>query len=359
MLKTQIKNIILKRLTKIYNKNVFLKNINLKINNNTCTGILGLSASGKSTLSNIISGYDSEYTGNIFFDDVNVDKYNIYERKVKIISNETTLFNSLSVYNNIYFGFRDDCNYTEEEKKSKIIHLLKKYNLYYIKDYKCGILSSGQKQKIMILRAIIDKLNCLILDEAFTNIDINKKQELYHLINQINKNYQIPIIVISHYIEEIIHLTNEVILINQGEVIQHIKTDKIFDIENLNIHLVKITQRYNIVNVESHSIENETYSFKIDNDSYINCHVSNIVNKENIDHKYIICIPKTSEINIEKNNNSILDFEFEIIQIKNFEYYFLLTLKHKNINIEISTTHKYEVYQKLYINVQKIIILKL
>lgn len=216
------KKILLKNLSFSYlPKKKILNNLNLKINAGDRIGIIGTTGSGKSTLIDILSGLITDYEGSISIDNklINFDR-SAWANNIGYVSQDSLILNS-SIISNIVFSKN-----IEKNPKKKIFKILKEVELYdYVKNLKNSIssiigergidLSGGQKQKINIARALYKNPQLLILDEAFSALDIHTERKILENIRM--KYKHLTLINISHKGESL-KLCNKVYQMNNGKL---------------------------------------------------------------------------------------------------------------------------------------------
>jgi len=190
----------IKDLNFFYEKDrVVLKNINLKILKGERIGIVGKTGSGKSTLVDIISGLITTYDGTILIDNKKFDpNYSRWGRDFAYVSQSSFLFNESLKFNII---FNDPLNSEQMSKILKIVEMDKfinnlKENLDTIVGENAINLSGGQIQRIGLARALYNEPKILILDEAFSAMDINTEAKVLNNIFESYKN--MTIINIAH-----------------------------------------------------------------------------------------------------------------------------------------------------------------
>jgi len=205
-------NIELKNVSFSYNKvkNVLLKNISLKINKNEFIGIVGQSGSGKSTLAKIISLVLFPSTGNILIDGKvfnNKSKTHLWRSNIGFLSQKLYLYKE-TILKNITMDFKN--NEISIVNIEKINNLCKRLNLYsfiqtlpdkYNEEVSemGGNLSTGQIQRLLIVRELYRDPGILIFDEPTSALDRDNQKNLISIINQLKGEY--TIIVISHDFE--------------------------------------------------------------------------------------------------------------------------------------------------------------
>ena len=203
------KNIVLNNVSFSYGEETTLENINMLFKSGTKTALVGESGSGKSTIIKLILGLNSNYSGNIKYDNFNIDSIPTREmaKITTLITNDSylvkgTVREHLSVRKNI----------TEEE----MYNALEKVNLRdFVEehgglDYELAIgaanLSGGQKQRLLAAKAILKDSYLYILDEAVSNIDDYSKEIVLNAFDSIKEGK--IIIVISHDLETVTNADN-------------------------------------------------------------------------------------------------------------------------------------------------------
>ena len=207
------KNIVLNNVSFSYGEETILENINMIFKPGTKTALVGESGSGKSTIIKLILGLNSNYSGNIKYDNFNIDSIPTREmaKITTLITNDSylvkgTVREHLSVRKNI----------TEEE----MYNALEKVNLRdFVEehgglDYELAIgasnLSGGQKQRLLAAKAILKDSYLYILDEAVSNIDDYSKEIVLNAFDSIKEGK--IIIVISHDLETVTNADNIYVL---------------------------------------------------------------------------------------------------------------------------------------------------
>ena len=207
------KNIVLNNVSFSYGEETTLENINMIFKPGTKTALVGESGSGKSTIIKLILGLNSNYSGNIKYDNFNIDSIPTREmaKITTLITNDSylvkgTVREHLSVRKNI----------TEEE----MYNALEKVNLRdFVEehgglDYELAIgaanLSGGQKQRLLAAKAILKDSYLYILDEAVSNIDDCSKEIVLNAFDSIKEGK--IIIVISHDLETVTNADNIYVL---------------------------------------------------------------------------------------------------------------------------------------------------
>ncbi|MDR2822576.1 MAG: methionine ABC transporter ATP-binding protein [Acholeplasmatales bacterium] len=216
------------------NKSVFvaLKNINLEINERESIGIVGQSGAGKSTLIRIINGLITKTSGKVIIDGKDIDtlkqkEINLLRHDIGMVFQNFNLINQLTVYDNIKLAL-EITKYPKDKVKPTILKVLEDVGLSAkIKAYP-STLSGGEKQRVGIARAIVNKPKYLLLDEITSSLDFQSAKEIITLLKKLQSEYNSSIIFISHQIDVVKELCNRFILIENKEIVEDISTLELF-----------------------------------------------------------------------------------------------------------------------------------
>ena len=142
--------------------------------------ILGNSGQGKSSLLNFIYGKSAEFEGDIKIDDRSSEDFvEVRQKKVSYLFQDFKLFNDLTVFENIQLKNR----LTNYFSRKEIENLLEQVQLIKKKDTLVGCLSSGQKQRVALIRSLSQPFEYLLLDEPFSHLDRNNIQLIVSIVN--------------------------------------------------------------------------------------------------------------------------------------------------------------------------------
>ena len=197
-------------------------NYNLKVDS-SIIGIYGESGSGKTTLIKLMSGLETPNNGKIKYNDTVIfDKENkinmpVHKRKIGIVFQEHYLFPHLTIKNNLLYN-RSIKKSTKSSLESfdSIISMLDIKDLIMRKPHQ---LSGGERQRVAIGRMLLSKPNLILLDEPFSNLDKNKRSQIISYLLKINYMLTIPLIIISHDLEDILKLTHTIVVIKKRTVL--------------------------------------------------------------------------------------------------------------------------------------------
>lgn len=215
----EIKNI--KKSFKVKNKSNFILNdLSLSIDRNEIVSIYGASGSGKSTLLNIISGLMSFDCGEIIFNSKKMDKsfdyVNFRKNDLGIIFQEDHLLAEFSVIENIMLP-SIIAGKTKKVSHKLAYELLKDFDLLSIKDSYSSTLSGGEKQRVSILRSIINKPKLIIADEPTGSIDEFNKEKIFILFKKIVKKCDSSILIATHD-NNVSKISNKILNLSKGKI---------------------------------------------------------------------------------------------------------------------------------------------
>ena len=198
-----------------------LNDLSFSIDKKEIISICGSSGSGKSTLMNIISGlltFDSGeiiFNGNIFNKNFDFSKYR--NSSLGIVFQDHYLISELSVIENIMLP-QIISGINSKEAKINASSLLKDFNLLVIKDSYPKNMSGGEKQRVAILRAIINKPKLILADEPTGSIDEFNKDKILCLFKDIVLNYDTSILMVTHD-NKVSQISNKVLKLVKGKII--------------------------------------------------------------------------------------------------------------------------------------------
>ena len=181
------------------------------------TALFGLSGSGKSSLINLVSGLITPDEGVIalnereLFNSAEKICVPIEKRNIGYVFQDARLFPHYTVNGNLRYGMKntskDEFNYIVE--LLGIGHLLKRYPI---------TLSGGEKQRVAIGRALLTDPEILLMDEPLSALDLPRKRELMNYLERLSKEINIPILYVTHSLDELLRLAERVVLLTNGKV---------------------------------------------------------------------------------------------------------------------------------------------
>lgn len=204
-------------LSKKYKNTLAVKNINFKINKGSIIGLLGPNGCGKSTTIGMMLGLIKPSSGNVIINNQNIENHRTdLLQKMNFISPYIELPKKLTIEENLQVFGR---MYGVQNLKEKIIEVMEKLNLIDLKKRKTGELSSGQKNRVSLAKALINDPEILLLDEPTASLDPDVGDYVRGVIENFSSNNKKTILIASHNMNEVERLCNEVMMMKNGEII--------------------------------------------------------------------------------------------------------------------------------------------
>jgi len=213
-----IKNIIeIKELKKVFNKTIAVDNLNFEIQKGKIIGLLGPNGCGKSTTIGMMLGLIKPTSGSVIINNKNIEnnRTSLLE-KMNFISPYVELPKKLTVEENLKVYGR---LYGVKNLKEKIDNLIEKLNLIEFKSRKTGELSSGQKNRVSLAKALINDPEILLLDEPTASLDPDVGDYIRSFIEDFVYNKGSTILLASHNMNEVERLCHEVMMMKNGKII--------------------------------------------------------------------------------------------------------------------------------------------
>ena len=206
-------------LSKKYKNTLAVKNISFKIKKNTIVGLLGPNGCGKTTTIGMMLGLIKPSSGTVFINGQNIENENSRTKileKVNFISPYVELPKKLTVEENLkVYGKM----YGVKNLKDKILELMEQLNLLEFKKRKTGELSSGQKNRVSLAKALINDPEILLLDEPTASLDPDVGDYIRSYIESFASKKGTTILLASHNMNEVERLCNEVMMMKNGKII--------------------------------------------------------------------------------------------------------------------------------------------
>ncbi len=219
--------IIVDGLTKQFKNILAVKNISFKIGKGKIIGLLGPNGCGKSTTIGMMLGLIKPSSGTVIINGQNIEhnRTDLLE-KMNFISPYVELPKKLTVEENLKVYGR---LYGVKNLKDKISDLMEKLNLLDFKSRKTGELSSGQKNRVSLAKALINDPEILFLDEPTASLDPDVGDYIRGFIEDYASNKGATILLASHNMSEVERLCYEVLMMKNGEIIDKGKCDDLIN----------------------------------------------------------------------------------------------------------------------------------
>ncbi|KRL96957.1 ABC transporter ATP-binding protein [Liquorilactobacillus satsumensis] len=196
-----------------------ISEMNFNIKQGTLTSILGPSGGGKTTVLRAIAGLNQNITGKILLDGQDITHLPANKRNIGMIFQSYALFPNLSVSENIAYGLKVQKK-PQAEINAAVNEMLALVGMEQKKDTYPDDLSGGQKQRVAIARAMVMEPKLLLLDEPFSALDAKIRVELRNQIKHYQEKLGITMIFVTHDQAEAIAISDDIIVMNDGQVQQ-------------------------------------------------------------------------------------------------------------------------------------------
>ncbi|WP_321284471.1 molybdenum ABC transporter ATP-binding protein ModC [uncultured Vibrio sp.] len=201
--------------------------INLELPCNGISALFGRSGAGKTTLINVISGLVTPTQGkvtigeHVLYDSDESINLPTHKRKIGYVFQDSRLFPHYSVKGNLMYGVKekDDAYFDTVTELLSIKPLLKRFPTS---------LSGGERQRVAIARALLSKPNLLLMDEPLASLDMPRKREVMPFLEELSEKVNIPIVYVTHSLQEIIRLAQNLAIIDHGRIITSGKLEDVW-----------------------------------------------------------------------------------------------------------------------------------
>ncbi len=231
----------IRNVSKSFGSHKVLTDVNIEIEANKTTAILGPSGTGKSVLLKLIIGLLEPEKGEIAIDDLILNTANENTRKelrksIGMLFQNAALFDSLSIFENISFPLEQLDRYSSKEIFEKTNVYISKVGLEKFAHLLPGQVSIGIRKRAGIARAMITEPKIILFDEPNTGLDPLVGQDIYDLINFVRKEKSFTGIIVSHEIPEVFQCCDKVIMLYGGNVQFSGSIDDFLAIQNPIVH---------------------------------------------------------------------------------------------------------------------------
>jgi len=181
-------------------------------------GIFGQSGSGKTTLLRCLAGLEKKVKGEIEFNNQvwlgKRKQVNAQQRNIGYVFQDSRLFPHLSVKDNLEYGCKRAGSVNESNKQ----YLIQLLNIFPLLDRMPASLSGGEKQRVAVARALLKRPQLLLMDEPMASLDDTHKNEILPYLERLHDKLNIPIVYVSHSVDEVSRLCDQMLVLSAGKV---------------------------------------------------------------------------------------------------------------------------------------------
>lgn len=223
-------NLFLKRIAArfLLQRDKFNLTVDFNIPSQGVTALFGMSGSGKTTLLRCIAGLEIAQQGLLKIDDDIWQDENrfvpVHKRRVGYVFQDSNLFDHLTVEQNLLYGFKR----LRRKNLISVNQVVNFLNLDSLLHQFPMELSGGQKQRVAIARALLSNPRLLLMDEPLASLDLQAKHEILPYLDALSREFEIPIIYVSHSPDEVIRIADHLVLLEKGRIVASGPTNELF-----------------------------------------------------------------------------------------------------------------------------------
>ncbi len=222
--------------------NFSVNNISLSVPDGCCHVLLGGTGNGKTLILETIAGLRPITNGEILNDEHNITREAPENRFISYVPQDLALFPHLNVEKNIFYSQRFKKNQSRTSKEiGEIIEFMQLESILHRSIHN---LSGGEQQRVALVRAFASGNKVLLLDEPFSALHFTMKRTLWGLLSDMQKKYDLSILLVTHDLEEAFFLADDISVLHQGILLQTGTKEDVFYHPN-SIEVTKITGHYN------------------------------------------------------------------------------------------------------------------
>jgi len=206
-----------------YNGTEVLRGVEFEGNRGEFIGLIGPNGSGKSTLLRLINGILRPKVGTIMMEGKDLTKMKI-EEIAKVCANVPTEFSedfNMSVQELVFLGrypFAKGLWWDNREDEGMVIEAMEKFGVYHLKDRKFSELSSGEAQRVLLAKAVVQGPRVMLVDEPSAHLDLKYKLEIMeHLRDMLSGN--VTIVIASHDLNLLAKYCDKVMILSKGKIV--------------------------------------------------------------------------------------------------------------------------------------------
>ncbi len=208
-----------KNISKEFDGEVVLNNINLDIYDKQFVTFLGPSGCGKTTTLRIVGGFETPDSGELYFEGKKINDVPPHKRHINTVFQKYALFPHMNVFENIAFSLRLQ-KLSNDEITKRVKEMLELVALKGFERKNVTKLSGGQQQRVAIARALISHPRILLLDEPLGALDLKLRKDMQNELKKIQKQTGITFIYVTHDQEEALSMSDVVVVMADGQIQQ-------------------------------------------------------------------------------------------------------------------------------------------
>ncbi|APG24997.1 MULTISPECIES: ABC transporter ATP-binding protein [Syntrophotalea] len=190
--------------------------------------LIGDSGAGKSILLETIIGSFNPLRGQILLHGQDITKWSPERRKMGIVYQDYMLFPHLNIFDNIAFGMKLQ-KMSRKQVKTKVCDISARLGIENLLHRDINTLSGGEQQRAALARALVADPKVLLLDEAFSALDVASRERMRSLLRQLVKDLDVTVLHVTHDMEDVWALADQVAVLHDGQILQTGSPEHVFN----------------------------------------------------------------------------------------------------------------------------------
>ena len=206
-------------LTKIYKKRRVVSEVDIEVQQGEIVGLLGPNGAGKTTTFYMLVGLIGPDGGKVFLDDVELTPIPMYKRArmgVGYLAQEPSVFRRLTVAQNV-MAILETLDLTRKERAERLEELLAELSIGHLRGAKAFSLSGGERRRLEITRALVQRPKFMLLDEPFAGIDPIALHDIQEIVAQL-RTRDIGVIISDHNVEQTLEIVDRAYIMYEGNI---------------------------------------------------------------------------------------------------------------------------------------------
>ena len=209
----------IKNLSVVLDRHAILRNVSLEVRDGEFLSLLGPSGCGKSTMLKTVAGLLPVSGGEIFLGDQEVSRVPAHKRGAVVVFQDLRMFPQMTALENVAFPLKMQ-GIPKKERLNIAAEYLKKVQLEGREDQPVSNMSGGQQQRVALARALAAKPKLLLLDEPFSALDENLREDMRQLVKRLQQELGVTTVLVTHDRGEALSMSDRVALMFDGRIAQ-------------------------------------------------------------------------------------------------------------------------------------------
>lgn len=221
-----------------YTREPVLEDVSFSLRTGEVLGIIGPNGSGKSTLLRIVSRVLMPQKGRILFEETDITRIPLRDfcRRVAFVSPDMTTYFPFTVWDIVLMGRIPHLKKMQQETKNDrliVEESLRETDTYHIKDKRVDHISAGERQRVLIAKALCQEPRLLLLDEPTSHLDIGYQIQILTLLKELNVQKKLTIAMVIHDLNLASEYCHELLLLSGGRVYQQGTPQEVLTYQNI------------------------------------------------------------------------------------------------------------------------------